>query len=238
MPPLTCVTGGGLAFNSSGNEGQEQSFSDMPNLITVLATDTNDQKTSWSNYGAFIDLAAPGYAIYTTIQPDGYQALSGTSLASPLVAGVAALMLSANPALTGDDVQHILETTAVDLGSPGWDKYYGHGRVDAAAAVQMARDYTPSERDTTPPSVAIDNPASGSTVSGTVVVGVTAHDNVGATRVDFLSTARSTGTAISPYSLPLRDTSSLGNAGCNPDGQGFDKAGNNSDVIRRSCSRS
>lgn len=125
-----------------------------------------------------------------------------------------------------DDVELILEASSVDLGSPGWDKYYGHGRVDAAAAVRMARDYTPSERDTALPSVAIDNPVSGAIVAGTVVVDVTANDNVGVTRVDLAvnGTFYASDTAA-PYSFAW-GTSSLGNADVTLTAKAFDAAGN------------
>jgi len=66
-----------------------------------------------------------------------YSALGGTSSACPIAAGVAALILSVEPALTSAEVQHFLERSAKDLGDPGWDEYYGWGRVDARAALDM-----------------------------------------------------------------------------------------------------
>jgi subtilisin family serine protease len=67
------------------------------------------------------------------------QGPGGNSFSGPHVAGVAALMLSANPELNPWDIKRILETTARDLGEPGWDPIHGHGLVDALAAVRACR---------------------------------------------------------------------------------------------------
>ncbi|MEZ5919441.1 MAG: Ig-like domain-containing protein [Alphaproteobacteria bacterium] len=217
---------GGVAINSAGNTGAEQFYSDMPNLITVSATDESDQRTSWSSFGNYVDVSAPGINIITTWGPSSYGNTWGTSLSAPLVAGVAALVLAANPALTPDDVETILETSAVDLGNPGWDKYYGHGRVDAAAAVQMAVNYETPVQDTIAPTAAIDNPSSGSTVAGAVVVSATANDNIGVTKVDLYVNGAFYATDTSaPYSFAW-DTASLGNADVTLAAHAYDAAGN------------
>jgi len=95
-----------------------------------------------------------------------------------------ALVMSANPALTPTDVTSIITNTAKDLGTPGWDAYYGFGRVDAFAATQMAASVTPSDR--TPPTVAVASPGTGATVQELVAVDVQANDDFGVTSVDFL----------------------------------------------------
>jgi thermitase len=74
-----------------------------------------------------------------------YLSDSGTSLASSMVAGVAALMFSANPTLTPADVRHLLETTAFHPGGIGRDQHYGFGRIDAFAAVSAAAAYQPTK---------------------------------------------------------------------------------------------
>lgn len=202
---------GGVAFNSAGNYNTDDGYPDAPTLITVSATGSSDIRASWSSFGASVDLAAPGVGIYTTVNGGTYGAPSGTSFSSPVAAGVGALVLSVNPALAFGDVEKILETSAVDLGDPGWDKYYGHGRVNAAAAVQMALTYTPSVKDTIAPSVAINSPASGSTVAGIAVVDITAGDNVGVKRVDlYVNGAFYATDTMAPYSFAW-DTTSLGN---------------------------
>src|SRR5439155_16086206 len=111
---------------------------------------------------------------------------AGTSFSAPIVAGVAALVISANPGLTGDQVQGILKQSADDLGPAGWDPGYGWGRVNAARAVSMALGGAPPPApatDTTPPTASFTSPAAGATVSGTVSVQVSASDNVGVTSV-------------------------------------------------------
>jgi hypothetical protein len=116
--------------------------------FAVAATDSNDVRAWFSNYGPEVDIAAPGVDIYSTHWPyahlsslchdndgDGYGLCSGTSMAVPYVAGLAALIWSAYPSYTNAQVEDRIETTAVDLGAPGWDQYYGHGRIDAQAAL-------------------------------------------------------------------------------------------------------
>ncbi len=83
------------------------------------------------------EVVAPGTSIYSAIPPDGYTMLSGTSMAGPHVAGVVALMRSADPDLEVGTIKQILRETALDLGPPGEDDTYGHGLVDAYHAVAM-----------------------------------------------------------------------------------------------------
>lgn len=84
------------------------------------------------------DICAPGSYIYSTYLDGQYASDTGTSMATPFVAGVAALVFAANPYLTPTQVQSIIEVSATDLGEPGWDERYGYGMVNAAAAVRMA----------------------------------------------------------------------------------------------------
>ncbi|NHC42788.1 S8 family serine peptidase [Bacillus sp. MM2020_1] len=107
----------------------------LPGVISVSATDSNDRITSFSNYGGSIDLAAPGQSIYSTISGSSYQYMNGTSMAAPVVTGVAALVRSKNPFLTPSQVENILMKSTADLGNRGWDSYYGYGRIDAYKAV-------------------------------------------------------------------------------------------------------
>lgn len=80
------------------------------------------------------DLAAPGNGTISTSPGGGYSSFSGTSGATPHLAGVAALLLSVNPNLEPEDLSRIMQTTAVEKGDPGKDNRYGAGRVDAYAA--------------------------------------------------------------------------------------------------------
>ncbi|MBN2431600.1 MAG: S8 family serine peptidase [Acidobacteria bacterium] len=123
------------------------------NSISVSATAGNDSLASYSNYGSTIDLCAPGgdsgdyngdgyddMILQNTFTRtgEGYYFFAGTSMASPHVAGVAALVKAANTGLTNTQIRDILETTTEDLGANGWDIYFGHGMVDAVAAIQAA----------------------------------------------------------------------------------------------------
>ncbi len=109
--------------------------STYPGVIEVAATDNQDKKASFSNYGDTIAVAAPGVDILSTV-PGNYKKMSGTSMASPAAAGVVALIRSRYPNLKQAEVKQHLQKTAMDLGTPGFDQYFGHGLVDAAAAVK------------------------------------------------------------------------------------------------------
>lgn len=105
------------------------------NVIAVGATTKSDTRASFSNYGTYINLCAPGVDIYSTAPGSSYRAESGTSMATPIVSGVSALILSKNPFLSPTEVTNILQRSSVDLGTKGWDKYYGYGRVNAYKAL-------------------------------------------------------------------------------------------------------
>jgi hypothetical protein len=97
----------------------------------------------WGGWPGLIkpDIVAPGPSTRSTTFPgNGYAAFSGTSAATPHVAGAMALCLQANPALGPEEVAMVLETTAHDLGTSGKDNLYGAGKLDCYAAVQAARD--------------------------------------------------------------------------------------------------
>ncbi len=118
-----------------------------PNAIAVAATDANDNWASFSTYGDFVDVAAPGSGVFSTYWGGGYTYMSGTSMASPHVAGLAALLFSRNTQLTNAQVRALIEQNTDDLGSPGWDPYFGHGRINARkalAAVPQSPQPSPS----------------------------------------------------------------------------------------------
>ncbi|MEM2669050.1 MAG: S8 family serine peptidase, partial [Candidatus Bathyarchaeia archaeon] len=175
---------GGLAVAAAGNTGKYEDYADNPYIVSVSATASGDTLASFSSYGPYVDLSAPGVSIYTTVKGGSYGSVSGTSFSAPIVAGVAALIFSVNPSLTPADVERILESTAVDLGDSGYDVYYGWGRVNAYEALKAAAGAAPPPPDTTPPMVEITYPRSGDTVSGAVVVSVSASDDRGVARVE------------------------------------------------------
>ena len=107
-----------------------------PEAMAVAATDEFDQRAWFSNYGPETDIAAPGVDIYSTWNGGGYLSASGTSMATPYVAGLAALLWSLNPGLTRDQVRDVIQSTADDLGTPGKDNYFGYGRINARRALE------------------------------------------------------------------------------------------------------
>ncbi|MCL6561168.1 MAG: S8 family serine peptidase, partial [Firmicutes bacterium] len=129
-----------LAVAAAGNDNQPNILypAALPHVMAVGATDNQDARAGFSNYGDTLDLVAPGVNIFSTLWNDTYVYASGTSMATPHVAGVAALVLSLRPEYTADQVESILKTGCVDLGNPGWDPYYGCGRVDALASLEAA----------------------------------------------------------------------------------------------------
>ena len=104
-------------------------------VIAVTATNSSDDPASFTNFGDWVELAAPGVHIYSTVYDDDYRYMSGTSMACPHVSGVAALVWSQFPNATRDWVQLWLRYTADDLGNTGFDVYYGYGRINAEKAV-------------------------------------------------------------------------------------------------------
>jgi thermitase len=107
------------------------------NCMAVAATDVNDAKPSWSNYGDWVDVAAPGASIYSTLKDNSYGYKSGTSMASPYVAGLAGLVFATVSDSNGDgklndEVRNRIETTCDDIGLSG----IGYGRINAARAVE------------------------------------------------------------------------------------------------------
>jgi hypothetical protein len=108
-------------------------------VIAVSATDNADNLAGFSNFGNWITLSAPGTNILTTMNGGSYGYWYGTSFSSPIVAGVAALMLAANPNLTTTSLLSLLEQSADDLGAAGYDSSFGYGRVNAYKAVTAVR---------------------------------------------------------------------------------------------------
>lgn len=216
---------GGLVVVAAGNDGTDPGFAATTAMIPVSATNSADQRTSWSNYGAFVALAAPGEGIWTTNRGGGYSAWSGTSFASPITAGVIALMMAKRPDLPNTTIESLLYASAKDLGAAGRDTTYGWGRVDAAAAVAAAAAAAPAA-DTTPPSVAIASPASGNSVAGTVTVDVSASDNVGVARVELSVGGSTIGIdSAAPFAFAW-DTTSVANGSRSLLATAYDAAGN------------
>lgn len=143
---------------AGGNEGKtaqgaQPSYpSDLPDVVSVTWYNSLGERDSRSDYGSGKTIAAPGTSIYSTLNSSAvaYGTLSGSSMASPVVAGVCALMFSANPDLSGAELRQALYDTAVDAGSPGWDPYYGYGKIDAFGAVMKVLSAEPEEPSPSP----------------------------------------------------------------------------------------
>lgn len=218
---------GGVVTISAGNQATFVSMADNPYVLTVGATTSSDALASFSNTGNIIDLVAPGDGITTTNRGGGYATWSGTSFSAPVVAGVAALVIAANPALTGRQVMQVLVESCDDFGATGWDTTYGWGRVNAQKAVQRALSGNIGG-DTMPPSVQITSPAAGSTVSNTVTVSVSAADNVGVASVSLtLNGVEVAKLTRSPYTWSW-DTTAYANGSYNLTAIATDTWGNQS----------
>ncbi|HEY88239.1 MAG TPA: peptidase S8 [Thermoflexia bacterium] len=132
-------TRGVLVVTAAGNaygNADKVIPANCPHVLTIGATTSSDRRASFSNTGNVIDLAAPGSSILSTYWPGGgYDYLDGTSMATPYVSGLAALVWAAHPTYTPDQVAAALLDNAVDLGGAGWDAEFGCGRIDAAGSV-------------------------------------------------------------------------------------------------------
>ncbi|UCZ54269.1 S8 family serine peptidase [Bacillus shivajii] len=133
----TAVNAGTIVVAASGNDSSSNiSYpAAYSGSIAVGSVTSSGTRSSFSNYGDGLELMAPGSDIYSTYPNGQYATLSGTSMASPHVAGVAGLMRAVNPDITVSEARSILQDTAQNAGS---FYEYGHGIVDAYAAVQLA----------------------------------------------------------------------------------------------------
>jgi len=140
---------GVLVVAAAGNSHSSDPFypAAYPHVLAVSATDHTDGLWSLSNTGAHIDVAAPGYMIYSTSwdataakdeKHAGYSFMSGTSMAAPHISGLAGLLWSQAPTRRVAQIVTLITTSATDLGEPGWDPVFGHGRINAGGALAQA----------------------------------------------------------------------------------------------------
>lgn len=129
---------GVLLVAAAGNSGDGDATTNnvvypakYSSVIAVSATAVDDSTPRWSSDGEEVELAAPGVSILSTWKDGSYNTISGTSMATPHVSGVAALAIEANPLLTNVEIRALLQNTADDLGPVGRDVFYGYGLVDA-----------------------------------------------------------------------------------------------------------
>ncbi len=138
---------GCIVVGAAGNNGGSSVFypAGYPGVISVASTNNDDKKTSFSNYGSWITISAPGNIIYSTLPGNTYGYKSGTSMASPLVAGLLGLMKSLHPLMPDNDLVECLKSTAtpIDGLNPGFTGQLGVGRINAAAAMQCVQEALP-----------------------------------------------------------------------------------------------
>jgi subtilisin family serine protease len=111
-------------------------YPNQPDIWCISMTDAADNPQS--AYGYHIDFTAPGWAVYSTTTNGGYAFDSGTSYSTPLFCGIVAVLFSINPTLSPDEVINLIKNTAIDKGPPGWDMWYGWGRINFGAAAAAA----------------------------------------------------------------------------------------------------
>ena len=149
------IAAAGNAGNFAGSGDNITYPAKYESVVAVAAINSNNLRASWSSTGADVELSAPGVSVlsawndgtsYENPQPfpfagstgTYFKESSGTSMASPHVAGVAALMLASNPNYTAEEVRSKMNETALDVGTVGRDSQYGYGMVDASSAVGIA----------------------------------------------------------------------------------------------------
>lgn len=137
------IDAGVTVVAAAGNESTDMYSvpASYEGVISVGATDSENHLANFSNYGPSVDIVAPGVDIYSTVydpaKGSSFAELSGTSMAAPIVAGVASLILSKYPNLKPYEVEAILEKTATDLGEKGYDLKYANGLVNPVAALNF-----------------------------------------------------------------------------------------------------
>ena len=127
---------GSLLVAAAGNDGDGtiEYPAGLDQVVSVAAIDARDGVAPFSNENSDVELAAPGVDILSTKLGGGYISYSGTSMATPHVAGAAALLWARTPRATASSVRRRLDAAVDDLGAPGRDPAYGYGVVDLAKA--------------------------------------------------------------------------------------------------------
>lgn len=163
---------GTVVVFAAGNEADDvanHSPTKMEEVIAVAATTSTDVPASFSNYGALLDVSAPGVSILSTWIQGSYRSISGTSMAAPHVAGLAALVLANDPSLGPQAVHQLLRSSADDIGALGFDVSTGYGRINAAHTLSSTLPSLTAQI-TTPASGAVLRQSVGQvTISGTAV---------------------------------------------------------------------
>lgn len=217
------ATAAGVTFVvAAGNETTDactKSPASAPSAITVASSTSSDSRSSFSNFGSCVDIFAPGSSITSTWNTNNSatNTISGTSMASPHVCGVAALYLDANPNATPSQVDQALTSNG------SLNKISG---VNGSPNILVYTGFIGGGGDVTPPSVTLTAPANGATVSGNVTLSANASDDTAVTQVSFLVDGQVVATdTSSPYSASW-DSSSVVDGTHTVEAQAQDAAGN------------
>ena len=148
------ASAGKVIVAAAGNEGADANYSgelaipaSYNNVISVGATDNTNKIAYFSQHNSLVDLCAPGVKIYSTSHDGTYESISGTSFSSPITAGACAVLMAADPMMTGTAVETLLKETALDFGATGRDDYYGYGMIQLDAALAKVTPSTPLSVD-------------------------------------------------------------------------------------------
>ena len=137
---------GVILIAAAGNNNSSQQFypAAYDNVVSVAATTSGDAKSSFSQYGTWIDVSAPGSQILSTNEGTGYQFSQGTSMASPMVAGLVGLMISHAPSASPSDIVGCLLSSADDINgaNPNYQGQLGSGRINAEEALICLNAFT------------------------------------------------------------------------------------------------
>lgn len=140
-PPFDCIPGDYKDCFTVINlaQGSNAQPNDSSGTSYVTRSSTSNYNVSSGELSQAKNISAPGAKIYSTYNggTSSYGSLSGTSMASPAVAGIAALLFAYDSSLSADEVREVLEQTATDIGAEGWDRETGYGEIDAYHALQV-----------------------------------------------------------------------------------------------------
>jgi len=127
-----------LSVAAAGNDGSTNPFypGSYDSVISVAAVDQSNVVAGFSQKHDQVELAAPGVSILSTYKNGGYTTMSGTSMAAPHVTAAAALVWSGDPTKTNAEIRQVLQQTALDLGTSGWDNSYGYGLIRSKTAYE------------------------------------------------------------------------------------------------------
>lgn len=228
---------GCLIVAAAGNNGSSTTVypAAYPNVVAVSATTSSDTLASFSSYGSFVDLSAPGQDITTSWLNSSYVTISGTSFSSPLTAGVAALALSRNPALSNTQLAALLAGNTDDLGATGYDIYFGSGRLNAAKVIAAAAPVA----DVIAPATSVTNPKNGASIANlrSVSVSVASSDNIGVTKAELYINGRLTASSASGSFTYNWNTSRLARGTYQLQSKAYDASGNSASSVVVSVTR-